>query len=88
MLWMLTMLLITGVILNIRKKRSGFVFWIVANGIWAIVDFKSGMWAEGALFVVYAILAVFGYFAWKKDGAGVVPNGRLQSGLVKYGKEI
>ena len=72
------MLSIVGVILNIKKKRAGFLFWIVANGAWAIVDFKSGLPAQGALFIVYVILAVCGYFAWQGNGGTELNLRRIQ----------
>ena len=67
MLWALTAISIIGVILNIKKKRLGFVFWIFANGAWAVVNFKAGIPEQGFLFVVYLALAIYGYFAWADE---------------------
>lgn len=65
MLWILTVLSIAGVILNVKKKRLGFAFWIFSNAAWAIINFKSGMIEQGALFVVYFALAIWGLVSWK-----------------------
>lgn len=64
MLWLLTVLSIIGVILNIRKKRSGFVFWIITNGIWATYNFYKDIPEQGVLFVVYLALAIYGFIDW------------------------
>lgn len=49
MLWALTALSLLGVVLNIKKKRSCFVLWIITNGLWAAVDFYSGLQAQAIL---------------------------------------
>lgn len=67
MLWVLTAVSLLGVVLNIKKKRSCFVLWIITNGLWAAVDFYSGLQAQGALFTIYLILAIYGWFAWEKN---------------------
>ena len=43
MTWVLTVLSFIGVILNIRKKRAGFVVWFFTNIFWAVIDFKAGL---------------------------------------------
>lgn len=67
MLWLLTILSIIGVILNLKKKRSGFLFWIATNGAWAIVNFAKGIPEQGVLFTVYLVLAIWGYLEWGKN---------------------
>lgn len=66
MLWVLTVLSIIGVILNIRKKRSGFVFWIITNAAWAVFNFAQGIPEQGTLFTVYLGLAIYGFIDWGK----------------------
>ena len=65
--WVFTAGAITGVILNIKKKRSCFYIWTVTNGAWAIVDFAKGIPAQGVLFTVYFGLAIWGIIEWKAD---------------------
>ena len=65
-MWLLTALSITGVVLNVRKDRRGFLLWIVTNFFWAFIDFSHGLKAQGTLFVVYFFLALWGWMRWEK----------------------
>jgi nicotinamide riboside transporter PnuC len=64
--WLLTGLSLIGVILNIRKLRACFYIWLFTNAAWMIVDFHKGLPAQGCLFAIYVILAIWGIVAWKK----------------------
>ena len=55
--------------LNIRKVRLCFAIWLVTNVTWAAYDFAHGLPAQGVLMTVYAALAVWGWFAWRKRDA-------------------
>ena len=63
--WFLTGLSVLGVILNIKRLRICFYIWAVTNASWAIIDFISGIPAQGALFVVYFALAIWGILEWR-----------------------
>jgi len=67
MTWALAALSIVGVILNIRHKKICFIVWMASNGSWAIIDYRAGLYAQSALFVVYFALAVWGWWAWRKE---------------------
>ena len=64
----LTLLALLGVVLNIKKNIWCFYIWLVTNASWAVVDFYKGIPAQGALFSVYTLLAVYGIYEWKKKG--------------------
>jgi len=64
MMWILTGLSIIGVILNIHKKRSGFIVWMVTNAGWCIIDLKAGLIEQSFLFLIYFFLTVWGWFRW------------------------
>jgi len=66
MTWFLTALSIVGVILNVKHDRRGFLFWMITNAAWVIVDFRHGLYAQAFLFVVYFFLSLWGWLAWKK----------------------
>lgn len=66
MTWLLTILSLTGVVLNIKKRRAGFYFWLPANIGWAIIAFRAHLPALGVLWVVYAGLAVWGIIEWRQ----------------------
>lgn len=65
--WLLTALSLIGVVLNIKKRREGFICWIFTNAAWAIIDFQAGIPAQGALFTVYFVLAVWGLIEWRAE---------------------
>ena len=63
--WFIALVSLTGVLLNLFKKRSGFYFWLVSNGFWVAVDLYYGIYAQAALFFVYWCLALWGALKWK-----------------------
>jgi nicotinamide riboside transporter PnuC len=67
MTWVLTFISLIGVVLNILKKRSCFLIWIVSNTVWAVIDFRKDIPAQGCLFTIYVILAIWGWLAWRKE---------------------
>ena len=65
--WLLTMLSILGAVLNIKKKRSGFAVYTLANLGWIIVDIYHGIYAQAALFVVFTALSIWGWIEWGRS---------------------
>lgn len=65
--WSLTLLSILGAILNIKKRRSGFAVYTVANAGWIIVDIYHGIYAQAALFVIFTFLSVWGWIEWGRN---------------------
>ena len=65
--WATAAIALVGVILNISKSRWGFFCWSITNGVWAIVDWQSGIHAQALLFFVYWILALVGWVSWSKN---------------------
>lgn len=68
MIWALTILSLVGVVLNILKKRSCFLIWGISNASWAVIDFKKDIPAQGWLFAIYLLIAVWGWFSWRENG--------------------
>jgi nicotinamide riboside transporter PnuC len=62
--WTLTALSIIGAILNIRKKRSGFAVYTIANIGWIIVNIYHGIYAQAVLFLVFTGLSIWGWIEW------------------------
>lgn len=60
-------LVLAGGILNILKRPSGFVCWIVSNGFFAFKTGSAGMWAECGTFSANLGLAVYGYWRWRRE---------------------
>ncbi len=64
--WLLTGLSILGAVLNIKKRRSGFAVYTVANMGWIAVDLYNGIYAQAALFAVFTGLSAWGWIEWGK----------------------
>lgn len=69
--WALTLLSMIGVVLNARKKVSGFWFWAVANAGWVAVNYRQGLWAQALLFGFYFMVSLYGIWAWSREGGRV-----------------
>ena len=65
--WIITIMSVIGVVLNIKKKRACFYIWAITNASWAVIDFWQGLPAQGTLFVIYFVLALWGIREWRKD---------------------
>jgi hypothetical protein len=59
-------LVLAGGILNILKRPSGFVCWIVSNGYFATTTGLAGHYAEAATFTANFGLAIYGFYSWRK----------------------
>jgi nicotinamide riboside transporter PnuC len=66
--WTLTALSILGAILNIKKRRSGFAVYTVANLGWVAVDIYHEIYAQAARFVVFTGLSTWGWIEWGRRG--------------------
>jgi len=65
-LWTITGIALIGTYLNVRQMRIGFAFWMVSNMGMAFVNAMQGLLPLAFLFFVYFVLAVAGWFSWKK----------------------
>lgn len=63
--WFLAFIAIIGVILNIRKQPSGFVFYTISNIGWVVVNIQHKIYAQAFLFTVFTGLAMYGWYSWK-----------------------
>ena len=66
LMWLIAGLAIVGVILNIHKKRSGFIIWIITNFANCLYCFHKTAYPQSALFAVYFLLAIWGVVKWRK----------------------
>lgn len=58
---------IAGAILINYQKRLGFIFWMIANLGWVLIDFYKQIPEQAILFIVYFGLSVWGFFQWGKN---------------------
>jgi nicotinamide mononucleotide transporter len=52
-----------------RKVLENWLYWILFDAVAVGLYFAQGFHATAGLFVLYIILAVRGYLAWRKDFA-------------------
>lgn len=50
-----------------QKYLEQWLLWIVVNIVSTILYFWKGLYPTGVLFIVYVIVAILGYFRWKKE---------------------
>jgi nicotinamide mononucleotide transporter len=50
-----------------RKVLENWLYWIAVDAIAVVLYWTQGFHATAILFVLYVVIAVRGYFAWRKD---------------------
>ena len=65
--WINTLFSIYGNFLVIKKKREGFIVWIISNMIWVFIDYTVGLNAQAMLFIVYTFISMYGYIKWGEE---------------------
>ena len=50
-----------------RKMIENWLFWIVIDSVSMLMYIYKGLYPTAVLFLVYSIIAIFGYLNWKKD---------------------
>ena len=66
--WLFTAVSLAGTGLNVRKNILCFYLWSVGNIAWLTYDIASGLYSRAVLDVVHLAFAIWGIFAWRKDG--------------------
>lgn len=56
-------------LLVVRKFIENWIYWIVIDVVCAVMYFHKGIEGFGFLFIIYAIMAVWGYRSWRKNAA-------------------
>lgn len=65
-MWIVTILSLTGNALNIKKKLSSFIVWVVANIMWLAYDLCTGLYSRAVLDTVQTIFCIWGIIEWNK----------------------
>jgi hypothetical protein len=63
--WVVAAVSITGVLLNIHRRRICFVLWGFSSATWAVADFLHGLPQQAAVQVVYFVLSGYGLLRWR-----------------------
>lgn len=69
-----TAIFFVGMWLMARKKLENWIYWIIGDIISVPLYFYKGLTLTSLQYLVFTIIAVFGYIAWKKS-----LNKRLQT---------
>lgn len=62
-----TILAVTGVVLNNRRKRACFMFWLVSNAMSMIIHAQTGVWSLAVRDLIFIVLAIEGWYLWKSN---------------------
>jgi len=58
---------IVGILLINHRRRSGFLWWVVADVLWVPILASRELWGAAGLFAFYTVLAVHGWVKWGKE---------------------
>lgn len=64
--WAITILSLTGTVLNVKKNSLCFWLWAVGNTLWLAYDLWLSTYSRAALDLVQLAFAVWGIIEWKK----------------------
>jgi nicotinamide riboside transporter PnuC len=67
LIYLITSLSLLGTYLNIKKNKLCFIIWIVTNVSFAIINMYIDMYSQSAVFIIFAILSIYGYLKWKEE---------------------
>jgi len=58
---------IIGTWMLARKKLENWLVWIIVDAVAAALYFYKGLYPTVILYIIFAVIALFGYLRWKKD---------------------
>lgn len=64
--WLFAAVALCGTIANSRRNKWGFLAWIASNLWMSISSIMAGLMAQGVLFFIYLILAIYGLVKWTR----------------------
>ena len=62
-----TALSVVAMWLLAKKYYQQWIFWIIVEPIIIIMSLQTEMYATAVLYLIYTIIAIMGYFKWKKQ---------------------
>ncbi len=65
-MWLVVAACLVGTVANIYKKSWCFIVWTVTNVIWVVHNYMIEEYAQGSLFVIHAVLAIWGLIQWTR----------------------
>jgi hypothetical protein len=64
--WALVTIALIGGIFNARKSIVGFYIWLFTNMGLMVLNFMSGIPAQGILFIAYTCITGYGIYKWRR----------------------
>ncbi len=64
--WAITVISLTGTILNVKKNILCFYLWSIGNIAWLTFDIWQGLYSRAVLDFVQFGFAVWGIIAWRE----------------------
>ena len=62
-----TALSVVAMWLLAKKYYQQWIFWIIVEPIIILMSLQTEMYATAVLYLIYTIIAIMGYFKWKKQ---------------------
>ena len=56
---------LVGDLLIVKKRYLGFVLWVVCDTYFCLYHFGEQDYAESALFLIFMLFAVYGFYEWR-----------------------
>ena len=64
---LLTLLSVWATWLLIRKELNNWIYWIIIDSVYVALYWGSEGYLFALLFMVYAVISVFGWSRWRKE---------------------
>ena len=61
-----TLLSVWATILLVQKELYNWIYWIILDAVLVVLYFLSGGFLFSLLFIIYAMIAVFGFYHWRR----------------------
>jgi len=62
-----TVFAIIATFLVVQKKLENWWYWVVIDAVYVYLYITRGAYLFAVVYLVYTVIAVFGYFSWKKN---------------------
>ena len=77
--WIVSALAFIGTIFNSRRNKISQLIWVFTNLYMAWLNFHMSIPSIGTLYIAYFILAVYGFFVWKKKEKNSLINNKSKN---------
>lgn len=72
--YVMMVIALLGSYLNAKRRREGFLLWMLTNGFWIIHNLSVAEYAQAILYSANMVIAIMGFVNWKKNPNDDVRN--------------